>query len=71
MISDARTSWDDGFLLGDDTARALFGAIRDLPIVDYHSHLDAGLLAANRPAANLPRLWLADGRTGDHYKWRL
>jgi glucuronate isomerase len=37
-----------------------------LPIIDYHSHLSAELIAQNKPFANLSELWIV----GDHYKWR-
>ncbi|HEX3334559.1 MAG TPA: glucuronate isomerase, partial [Acidimicrobiales bacterium] len=57
---------DDGFLLTTPAAEMLFDAVRALPIVDAHSHLDAGQLAENRRFATITELWLDD----DHYKWR-
>ncbi|MDR1851700.1 MAG: glucuronate isomerase [Propionibacteriaceae bacterium] len=66
-----KTPWDQTFLLTDDTARTIFEQIRDLPIIDYHSHLDPRLLAENKPYHNLTRIWIADEGVGDHYKWRL
>ena len=39
---------------------------RDMPIFDYHCHLPAAYIAANRGFDNLSQAWLA----GDHYKWR-
>ncbi|MDR1789856.1 MAG: glucuronate isomerase [Opitutaceae bacterium] len=56
----------EDFLLGNASARRLFDAVRDLPIVDFHSHLDARDIAEDRHWENISQLWLA----GDHYKWR-
>jgi len=58
---------DDQFLLTNDTAVALYAAIRGLPIIDYHCHLDAAAIAENKRFRNITELWLG----GDHYKWRL
>ena len=55
------------FLLSNETARKLyFDFARDLPIIDYHNHLDPQAIAENKQFRNLTELWLA----GDHYKWR-
>ncbi len=55
------------FLLESDAARTLY---RDYaapePILDYHCHLQPGLIASNHRFADLAEIWLA----GDHYKWR-
>jgi len=39
---------------------------RDLPIIDYHTHLPPQQIASDHRFANMTELWLA----GDHYKWR-
>ncbi|MDR1430827.1 MAG: glucuronate isomerase [Propionibacteriaceae bacterium] len=57
----------DQFLLASPQASAIFEAIRGLPIIDYHSHLDAAQLLADEPFADLAEVWLGS----DHYKWRL
>lgn len=58
---------DQDFLLKTETARRLYHRYAaDLPIIDYHCHLNAREIYENRPAANLTQLWLG----GDHYKWR-
>lgn len=55
------------FLLSGDNARKLFHEVaRDLPIIDYHSHLPPADIRQNRKFSNLYELWLE----GDHYKWR-
>jgi glucuronate isomerase len=57
----------DDFLLKTATARRLFHEHAEwLPIIDYHGHLDARVLAENRPFANLAQAWIV----GDPYKHR-
>ncbi|MES2581852.1 MAG: glucuronate isomerase [Pseudomonadota bacterium] len=59
---------DNNFLLDTDVAQQLYRDVAaDLPIIDYHSHLQQGEIAAKKQFRNLAELWLA----GDHYKWRL
>ncbi len=57
----------EDFLLGNRTARRLYHehAAR-LPVVDYHSHLDPGDLAADRRFDNLAQVWIHS----DPYKHR-
>jgi glucuronate isomerase len=58
---------DDDFLLDSAQARRLYHEVAaDLPIIDYHSHLDPALVARDQPFADPTALWLQ----GDHYKWR-
>jgi glucuronate isomerase len=55
------------FLLRSPSARRLYHEYAEgLPIFDYHCHLPAVEIAADRRFENLTRLWLS----GDHYKWR-
>ncbi len=56
------------FLLDTAVARQLYHDVAaDLPIIDYHSHLQQGEIAARKQFRNIAELWLG----GDHYKWRL
>ncbi len=56
------------FLLTTDAARELFhGYAEDMPIVDYHCHIDPREIYENRRFNDIGEMWLA----GDHYKWRL
>ena len=58
---------DQDFLLSNETARRLFHEhAAKLPICDFHCHIDASVLAANRNFRDLTEAWLG----GDHYKWR-
>lgn len=56
----------DGLLLSGQTAQNIYDGIKDLPIIDYHCHLDERAIAEDRHFSGLGELWLA----GDHYKWR-
>ena len=58
---------DDDYLLSGELARELFhGTASRTPIVDFHNHLAAADIAADRVYGTLTELWLDD----DHYKWR-
>ena len=54
-------------LLRGKSAPALYQAVKDLPIYDYHCHLSPREIYEDSPATDLTSLWLS----GDHYKWRL
>jgi glucuronate isomerase len=58
---------DEDFLLHSDIARRLYhDYAADMPIYDYHCHLNPQDIAEDRRFANLGQIWLE----GDHYKWR-
>lgn len=58
-------------MLSTGTARRLFHDLAEkLPIIDYHCHLDPRQIAENVQFKDITRLWLVDGHSGDHYKWR-
>jgi glucuronate isomerase len=58
---------DKDFLLESETARRLYHEVAaQMPIIDYHCHLDPRLIAEDIRFENLTQVWLA----GDHYKWR-
>ncbi|RJT07787.1 glucuronate isomerase [Halococcus sp. IIIV-5B] len=56
---------DEEYLLETDTARELYGTIRDLPILDPHSHADVAEIVANE---GWDDIWEVEGAT-DHYVW--
>src|ERR1700693_4876364 len=59
------------FLLSTATSEKLyFEFAQQQPIYDYHCHIPPAEIAQNRRFENLTRIWLNDGRYGDHYKWR-
>ena len=53
-------------LLSTPTAAALYEGVKDLPIIDYHCHLNEKEIEADKRFTDLGELWLG----GDHYKWR-
>ncbi len=55
------------YLLTSGTARRLYEAVKDLPILDYHCHLSPQQIWEDQPFDNIGAMWLG----GDHYKWRL
>ncbi len=57
---------NDHFMLKTETARKLFAAVKDLPIIDYHCHLSPKMIAEDYRFRNAFDLFLG----GDHYKWR-
>ncbi|WP_426671847.1 glucuronate isomerase [Mucilaginibacter sp. McL0603] len=58
---------DQNFLLQNKTAERLYHDFAaDMPIIDYHCHLDPAQIAGNINFKNLTDIWLS----GDHYKWR-
>ncbi len=57
----------EDFLLHSDIACRLYhDYAADMPIYDYHCHLNPREIAENRRFDNLGQIWLE----GDHYKWR-
>lgn len=59
---------NDNFLLSNHTAKVLYKSYaQQMPIVDYHTHLDPKAIAENHHFSNLAEVWLGT----DHYKWRL
>ncbi|MBR5520261.1 MAG: glucuronate isomerase [Clostridia bacterium] len=59
---------NDNFLLKGKTAQDLYHNVaKDLPIIDYHCHLNPAEIAADRRFSTITEAWLG----GDHYKWRL
>ena len=58
--------FDDKVFLHGATAFKLYSEVRNLPIIDYHCHLDQTKIANDVTFSDIGELWLA----GDHYKWR-
>ena len=58
---------NDNFMLQSETAKHLFfDYAKDLPIIDYHCHLQPKMIAENYKFKDTYDLFLG----GDHYKWR-
>ncbi|OFY46817.1 MAG: glucuronate isomerase [Bacteroidetes bacterium GWF2_49_14] len=58
---------NENFLLTTATAERLYhDYAAQMPVIDYHCHLDPALIASDHRFNNLTEAWLR----GDHYKWR-
>ncbi|RZK01884.1 MAG: glucuronate isomerase, partial [Flavobacterium sp.] len=58
----------DTFLLNTETAISLYEEFaKDLPVLDFHTHLSSEDIANNKQFNSITELWL----DGDHYKWRV
>jgi glucuronate isomerase len=58
---------DEGFLLENPVAGVLYHEYAgQMPIIDYHCHINPSEICRNRRFENLTQAWLE----GDHYKWR-
>ena len=58
---------DERYLLGGDTAGALYEQVKELPVVDAHNHADVKAIAENQCFSDI---WEAEGAT-DHYVWEM
>jgi glucuronate isomerase len=58
---------DQDFLLDTPSAKKLYHDFaKEMPIIDYHCHLNPEDIASDKKFNNISEIWLA----GDHYKWR-
>ena len=56
------------FLLTNKTAKKLYhDYAENMPIIDYHCHINPQEIYENKKFKNITEIWLG----GDHYKWRL
>ena len=62
-----RTFLNDEILINNETGVKLYNRIKDLPIIDYHNHLNENEIKNNVHFKNITELWLKV----DHYKWRV
>ena len=58
----------DDFMLKNETAKRLYRSFaKDLPIIDYHCHINPKEIYEDKRFEDITEVWLG----GDHYKWRL
>ena len=58
---------DEDFLLHSKPVKTLYHEYaKEMPIIDFHSHLPPGQVADDTRFENIATIWLG----GDHYKWR-
>ena len=61
------TTFDENLYLDTELARHLYNLYaKNLPIIDYHCHVQAREIFENKEFEDIGQMWLA----GDHYKWR-
>lgn len=58
--------YGEELLLENEAAKKIYEEIKNLPIIDYHCHLDEKAIKEDKKFENIGELWLS----GDHYKWR-
>lgn len=59
--------FSEDLFLTNETGRKLYHTIaKQMPIIDYHCHLQPKEIWENKEFEDLGEMWLA----GDHYKWR-
>ena len=63
-----KTFMGRNFLLTNEKAKELYHEYaEDMPIIDYHCHLDPKEIYEDKRFKDIAEVWLG----GDHYKWRL
>ena len=58
---------NDEILISNKVGLELYNHVKDLPIIDYHCHLNELEIETNIHFKNITELWLKV----DHYKWRV
>ena len=67
MQKGRKNVFGEAFLLESQTAENLyFGFAKEMPIIDYHNHLEPDVMFKNDYFRSPTSIWL----DGDHYKWR-
>ena len=66
LTANMKNFFDENLLLYSQSAVTIYNQVKDLPVIDYHCHLDQYKIRDNATFADIGELWLA----GDHYKWR-
>lgn len=61
-----KSFFGEDVLLNSETAKELYKVVKDLPIIDYHCHLNQQFIRENVSFNDIGELWLKE----DHYKWR-
>ena len=58
--------FDNNVLLEGNASKEIYKVVKDLPIIDYHCHLNQFMIKDDAKFDGIGDLWLAGG----HYKWR-
>lgn len=58
--------FNENVLLEGESSKVIYREIKNLPIIDYHCHLDQKKIKGDATFSDIGELWLST----DHYKWR-
>lgn len=59
--------YGENVFLENEVSAEIYNKVKNLPIIDYHCHLQPKEIYEDKPFDNIGEIWLG----GDHYKWRL
>ena len=62
-----KSYYDKELLINNKVGLELYNHVKDLPIVDYHCHLNEKEIELDNNFTTITELWLKH----DHYKWRV
>ena len=62
-----KSFFDNELLINNKIGLELYNSVKELPIVDYHCHLNEKEIESDNNFKTITELWLAH----DHYKWRV
>jgi len=62
-----KSFFDNELLINNKVGLDLYNSVKDLPIIDYHCHLNEKEIENDNNFKTITELWLAH----DHYKWRV
>ena len=62
-----RNFFDKNLFLSCESSKVIYDCIKNMPIIDFHCHLNEHDIMDDKKFENITDLWLR----GDHYKWRL
>ena len=62
-----KSFFDNELLINNKIGLELYNSVKELPIIDYHCHLNEKEIESDNNFKTITELWLAH----DHYKWRV
>lgn len=60
--SNMKDFFGEDYLLANESAKKIYSAIKDLPIIDYHCHLDDKAIKNDKTFSDIGELWLSDDK---------
>ena len=62
MKDNMKDFFGEDYLLANESAKKIYSAIKDLPIIDYHCHLDDKAIKNDKTFSDIGELWLSDDK---------